>query len=55
MTITDNNVAEVQYSLTASKEGGEEVLVEQTSADHPFAFIYGVSSLLPDFEKNLLN
>ncbi len=55
MTITDNKVAVVQYHLTASKEGGEEVLVEQTSADHPFAFIYGVSSLLPDFEKNLLN
>ena len=55
MTITENKVAVVSYHLTASENGGEEELVEQTDAEHPFAFIYGVSSLLPDFEKNLLN
>lgn len=55
MTITENKVAVVSYHLTASKDGGNEELVEKTDAEHPFAFIYGVSSLLPDFEQNLLN
>ncbi len=55
MTITENKVAVVSYHLTASKNGGTEELIEQTDADHPFAFIYGMSSLLPDFEQNLLN
>jgi FKBP-type peptidyl-prolyl cis-trans isomerase SlyD len=55
MTITENKVAVVSYHLTSSKDGGKENLVEQTDAEHPFAFIYGVSSLLPDFEQNLLN
>jgi len=54
MTITENKVAVVSYHLTASKNGAAEELIEQTDAEHPFAFIYGVSSLLPDFEKNLL-
>jgi FKBP-type peptidyl-prolyl cis-trans isomerase SlyD len=53
MTISENKVAVVNYHLTASKNGGAEELVEQTSPEHPFAFIYGVSSLLPDFEKAL--
>lgn len=53
MTISENKVAVVSYHLTASKNGGAEELVEQTDAEHPFAFIYGVSSLLPDFEKAL--
>lgn len=55
MTITENKVAVVSYHLTASKNGSDEELIEQTDAEHPFAFIYGVSSLLPDFEKNLLD
>lgn len=55
MTISENKVAVVNYHLSASKDGGAEVLIEQTSPDHPFAFIYGVSSLLPDFEKALAN
>ncbi len=55
MTINENKVAVVSYHLTATKDGGNEELVEKTDAEHPFAFIYGVSSLLPDFEKNLLN
>jgi FKBP-type peptidyl-prolyl cis-trans isomerase SlyD len=53
MTISENKVAVVNYHLTASKNGGAEELVEQTTPEHPFAFIYGVSSLLPDFEKAL--
>ncbi|MBK6520945.1 MAG: hypothetical protein IPG08_00680 [Sphingobacteriaceae bacterium] len=55
MTITENKVAVVSYHLTASKNGGTEELIEQTDAEHPFAFIFGMSSLLPDFEQNLLN
>jgi len=55
MTITKNKVAVVNYHLSASKNGEEEQLVEQTSSEHPFAFIYGLSQLLPDFEKNIEN
>ncbi len=53
MTITQNKVAVVNYHLSASKNGQAEELVEQTSAEHPFAFIFGVSQLLPEFEKNI--
>ncbi len=55
MTITENKVAVVNYHLTASKNGEPENLVEQTDAENPFAFIFGVSQLLPDFEKNIQN
>ncbi|MGE0566387.1 MAG: peptidylprolyl isomerase [Bacteroidia bacterium] len=55
MKISENKVAIVQYNLSASENGGVEQLVEQTTDEHPFTFIYGVSELLPEFEKNLEN
>jgi FKBP-type peptidyl-prolyl cis-trans isomerase SlyD len=33
--------------------GGSEELIEQTTPDRPFVFLYGVGGLIEDFEKNL--
>jgi FKBP-type peptidyl-prolyl cis-trans isomerase SlyD len=55
MTITPNKVVSVNYHLSANKNNEPEQLIEQTSTEHPFVFLFGVGQLLPDFEKNLLN
>lgn len=55
MTITPNKVVSVNYHLSASKNNEPEQLIEQTSKEQPFVFLFGVGQLLPDFEKNLLN
>ncbi len=53
MIIGKNTVIAVNYHLTC-KEGDEpEELVEQTSDDKPFVFLFGAGGVLPDFEKNL--
>ena len=53
MNIGQNKVVSVNYHLTGKEEGGAEELIEQTSADKPFVFLYGVGGLIEDFEKNL--
>lgn len=53
MKIADNKAVSVNYHLTASKNNGPEELVEQTSKEHPFVFLFGFGQLLPDFEANL--
>lgn len=55
MTISQNKVVSVNYHLSANKPGQPEQLIEQTSTDHPFVFLFGAGQLLPDFEKNLVN
>lgn len=55
MTISQNKVVSVNYHLSAHKNNEAEQLIEQTSEDRPFVFLFGVGQLLPDFEKNLLN
>lgn len=53
MNIKKDTVVSVNYHLT-SKAGNEPgQLVEQTSIEHPFVFLTGSGSLLPDFEKEL--
>jgi FKBP-type peptidyl-prolyl cis-trans isomerase SlyD len=54
MNISKDTVVAVNYHLTSSVDGGAENLVEQTSEEHPFVFLYGSGSLIPDFEKELL-
>jgi FKBP-type peptidyl-prolyl cis-trans isomerase SlyD len=54
MTIKKDTVVAVNYHLTSKVDGGAENLVEQTSTDHPFVFLTGSGSLLPDFEKELM-
>lgn len=53
MKIADEKAVSVNYHLTASKNNGPEELVEQTSIEHPFVFLFGFGQLLPDFEANL--
>ncbi|MBI2721718.1 MAG: FKBP-type peptidyl-prolyl cis-trans isomerase [Bacteroidetes bacterium] len=53
MQITEDKVVSVSYNLTASKDNGPEELIEQTTTDRPFAFLFGYGGVLPDFETNL--
>jgi len=54
MIIEKNKVVSVNYILTVyDTEGGAETLVEETSAENPFVFIYGNGELLDDFEAAL--
>jgi FKBP-type peptidyl-prolyl cis-trans isomerase SlyD len=54
MTIEKNKVVFVNYHLTGKNlKTGEEKLVEKTSTESPFVFMFGVGQLLEDFEKNL--
>jgi len=55
MTIDANKVVTVNYHLSSHINDEAPELVEQTSSEHPFVFMFGVGQLLPDFEKNLLN
>lgn len=55
MTINQNKVVAVNYHLSANTEGEAPQLVEQTTKENPFVFLFGVGQLLPDFEKNLIN
>jgi len=53
MTISDDKAVSVNYMLTSSIDNGPEELVEQTSPEHPFTFLFGFGGVLPDFEANL--
>jgi len=54
MIIEKNKVVSVNYSLTVYEtEGGAETLVEETSIENPFVFLYGNGDLLEDFETAL--
>ncbi len=55
MKIAEDTAVTVNYYLSASKNNAPEELVEQTSPEHPFAFLYGFGGVLPDFESNLAN
>ncbi|MCC6251927.1 MAG: FKBP-type peptidyl-prolyl cis-trans isomerase [Bacteroidia bacterium] len=55
MTIEKNKVVSVNYILTTFNNGSdEEILVEETSIDNPFVFLFGNGDLLEDFESALL-
>jgi len=53
MTISEDKAVTVNYHLTASKNNEPEQLIEQTSNEHPFVFLFGYGSVLPDFETSL--
>ena len=55
MTIKKNTVVSVNYHLSAHVENEAPELIEQTSKENPFVFLFGAGQLIPDFEKNLLN
>ena len=52
--MAENKYYRLSYELFAhDKEGGTPILVEKTSADHPFEFITGLGYTLPDFEQEV--
>ena len=53
MIIAENKVVSVNYHLTGKEEGGIEELIEQTSTEKPFVFLYGMGSLIETFENEL--
>ncbi len=53
MQISEDKAVTLNYYLTASKNNEPEELIEQTSVDKPFVFLYGYGGVLPDFETNL--
>src|SRR5690349_6942344 len=53
MNISKDKVVSVNYMLSVSAEGKPEELVEQTSKEHPFVFLFGHEAALPEFEQKL--
>jgi FKBP-type peptidyl-prolyl cis-trans isomerase SlyD len=54
MIIENRKVVSVDYHLTTKSAGQtQESLVEKTSKEHPFVFLFGSGQLLESFEKNL--
>jgi FKBP-type peptidyl-prolyl cis-trans isomerase SlyD len=53
MIISKEKVVSVNYYLTANKDNLPEELIEETSHEHPFIFLFGSDGVLPDFESNL--
>ena|SRR5688572_7509892 len=54
MNIEKNKVVSVKYTLfTPHKITGEETQVEKADESHPLVWLYGIGSMIPDFETNL--
>lgn len=54
MIIEKNTVVSVSYSLhIPEEEGNGEEMVEQTTAENPFIFLFGGGNLIEAFETNL--
>ncbi len=53
MNISKDKVVSVNYHLSVSKNDQPEQLVEETSAEHPFVFLFGHEAALPEFEEKL--
>ena len=50
MIVEKNKVISLQYVL---REQGKPEIVEQTNAENPLVFLYGVGGMIPTFEANL--
>jgi FKBP-type peptidyl-prolyl cis-trans isomerase SlyD len=53
MTIEKNQVVTLHYTLNAEEKDGTKTFVEQTNAEQPFTFLYGLGMMLPKFESEL--
>lgn len=53
MTVQNNNVVTLNYTLHTVGENGEMTFVEQTTVENPLTFLYGVGMMLPKFEENI--
>ena len=53
MNISKDKVVSVNYMLSVSNKDQPEELIEQTSKEHPFVFLFGHEAALPEFEEKL--
>ena len=53
MNISKNKVVSLSYELRLDGKDGE--IIETVGADRPLTFIFGTSSLVPGFERNIEN
>jgi FKBP-type peptidyl-prolyl cis-trans isomerase SlyD len=53
MTIEKNQVVTLHYTLNAEEKDGTKNFIEQTNAEQPFTFLYGLGMMLPKFESEL--
>jgi len=53
MTIENNHVVALNYTLHTIDENGEKVFVEQSNAEQPLTFLYGVGMMIPKFEDEI--
>ncbi|MGJ1204015.1 FKBP-type peptidyl-prolyl cis-trans isomerase [Sphingobacterium lactis] len=53
MAVENNNVVTLNYVLHTIEDNGEKTFVEQTTAENPLTFLYGVGMMLPKFEENI--
>ncbi|MCF8362305.1 MAG: peptidylprolyl isomerase [Prolixibacteraceae bacterium] len=51
MTISKNKMVTLSYTLRANDKDGD--VIEQTTADKPLQFVYGIGQMIPGFEANL--
>ncbi len=51
MKVGKNKVVTLTYTLHANDENGE--IIQKVDESRPFVHLFGVGTLLPDFEKNL--
>lgn len=50
MTIQEKMVISLNYKLSNHKTGEK---IEETTPEHPMVFLYGVGSIIPEFEENI--
>ncbi len=53
MKIDKNQVVTLHYTLNTVDKDGTKTFVEQTNAEQPFTFLYGVGMMLPKFEAEI--
>lgn len=53
MTIDNKHVVAVRYILHTIEEDGQKILVEETTAENPLTFLYGIGMMIPKFEENI--
>jgi FKBP-type peptidyl-prolyl cis-trans isomerase SlyD len=53
MSIENNHVVTLHYTLNTVNENGEKTFIEETKKEQPLTFLYGVGMMLPKFETEI--